>query len=193
MVAISPRTLVYCLERLSSDSMKEARQFYYQYGRKVRWFTEFIYGARTWNRKRRVIAKVEYSAKGGNPRYIVTNLKGQAKYLYDKLYCARGDMENRIKEQELDLYADRTSCHRWWPNQFRLMLSSLAYVLLESIRRLALRDTPMANVYVGTIRLKLLKIGAVIIRNIRRIRFMLSSSSPLQKLFSLVAERLAPG
>lgn len=181
------------LEGLSADSMKEARQFYYQYGRKVRWFTEFIYGARSWNRKRRVIAKVEYGAKGGNPRYIVTNLKGQAKYLYDKLYCARGDMENRIKEQQLDLYADRTSCHRWWPNQFRLLLSSLAYVLLESIRRLALRDTPMANAYVGTIRLKLLKIGAVIIRNTRRIRFMMSSSYPYQNLFYLVADRLAPG
>ena len=181
------------LERLSAASMKEARQFYHQYGRKVRWFTEFQYGARTWNRKRRVIAKVEYSGKGGNPRYIVTNLKGQAKYLYDKLYCARGDMENRIKEQQLDLYADRTSCHRWWPNQFRLLLSSLAYILLESIRRLALHNTPLANAYVGTIRLKLLKIGAVIIRNTRRIRFMLSSACPYQNLFYLVAHRLAPG
>ena len=181
------------LERLSADSMKEARQFYAQYSRKVRWFTEFTYGARTWNRKRRIIAKIEYSAKGGNPRYIVTNLKGQPKYLYDKLYCARGDMENRIKEQQLDLYADRTSCHRWWPNQFRLLLSSLAYVLLESIRRLALQETPLAKAYVGTIRLKLFKIGAVIIRNTRRIRFMMSSNYPYQNLFYLVADRLAPG
>ena len=181
------------LKQLSAAYLKEARAFYSQYGRKVRWFTEFTYGARTWNRKRRILAKVEYSDKGGNPRYIVTNLKGQAKYLYDRLYCARGDMENRIKEQQLDLYADRTSCHRWWPNQFRLLLSSLAYILLESIRRLALHNTSLAHAYVGTIRLKLLKIGAVIIRNTRRIRFMMSSSYPYQDLFYLVANRLAPG
>ena len=181
------------LKRRCAESIHQAQQYYHQYGRKVRWFREFYYGARTWNRKRRVIAKIEYSAKGENPRYIVTSLTARGKYLYDKVYCARGDMENRIKEQQLDLYADRTSCHRWWPNQFRLLLSSVAYVLLESIRRLALRDTPMANAYVGTIRLKLLKIGAVIIRNTRRIRFMMSSHYPYQNLFYLVANRLAPG
>ena len=82
-------------------------------------------------------------------------------------------MENRIKEQQLDLFADRTSCHRWWPNQFRLLLSSLAYMLLEAIRRLALKGTELANAYVGTLRLKLLKVGAVILRNTRRIRFLL--------------------
>ena len=181
------------LERHSAESIKQARQCYHQYGRKIRWFTEFYYGAQTWNRKRRVIAKIEYSAKGENPRYIVTNLKARGKYLYDKLYCARGDMENRIKEQQLDLYADRTSCHRWWPNQLRLLLSSLAYILLESIRRLALQETVLAHSYVGTIRLKLFKIGAVIIRNTRRIRFMMSSHYPYQDLFYLVANRLAPG
>ena len=82
-------------------------------------------------------------------------------------------MENRIKEQQLDLFEDRTSCHRWWPNQFRLLLSSLAYMLLEAIRRLALKGTELANAYVGTLRLKLLKVGAVILRNTRRIRFLL--------------------
>jgi hypothetical protein len=139
------------------------------------------------------IAKIEYSRLGSNPRFVVTNLTGKAKALYDKLYCARGDMENRIKEQQLDLYADRTSCHRWWPNQFRLLLSSLACVLLESNRRLALKGTELAQSYVGTIRLKLLKIGAVIIRNTRRVRFMLSSACPYQALFFLVANRLSPG
>ena len=101
-------------------------------------------------------------------------------------------MENLIKQQQLDLFADRTSCHRWWPNQFRLLLSSLAYILLESIRRLALKETELARAYVGTIRLKLLKIGAVILANTRRIRFLLSSAYPYQKLFQTVSARLAP-
>ena len=79
--------------------------------------------------------------KGANPRYVVTNLKGDGQDLYERLYCARGDMENRIKEQQLDLFADRTSCHKWWPNQFRLLLSSLAYTLLETIRRIGLKGT----------------------------------------------------
>ena len=123
----------------------------------------------------------------------MTNLKGNGKTLYDKLYCARGEMENRIKEQQLDLFADRTSCHRWWPNQLRLLLSSLAYMLLEAIRRLALQGTELANAYVGTLRLKLLKVGAIILRNTRRIRFLLSSTCPYQRLFFHAATRLAPG
>jgi len=108
------------------------------------------YGARTWDRRRRIIVKAEHTRKGSNPRYLVTNLKAETQYLYDRLYCARGEMENRIKEQQLDLFADRTSCHAWWPNQFRLLLSSLAYTLLEAIRRLALDGTELANAYVGS-------------------------------------------
>ena len=158
----------------------------------MRWFTDLHYAAGSWNRARRVIAKIEHTAKGSNPRYVVTNLKGDGQALYDKLYCARGEMENHIKEQQLDLFADRTSCHRWWPNQFRLLLSSLAYMLLEAIRRLALKGTELANAYVGTLRLKLLKIGAVILRNTRRIRFLLSSACPHQRLYFHVAARLAP-
>ena len=102
-------------------------------------------------------------------------------------------MENRIKEQQLDLFADRTSCHQWWSNQFRRLLPSLAYILLETIRRLALQGTELAQAYVSTLRLKLIKIGAVILRNTRRIRFQLASSCPYQKLFFQVAERLASG
>ncbi|OOZ37261.1 hypothetical protein BOW51_03015, partial [Solemya velesiana gill symbiont] len=113
--------------------------------------------------------------------------------LYDQVYCARGDMENRIKEQQLGLFAERTSAHHWWANQFRLLLSSLAYVLMEAIRRLALHDTELANAQVSTLRLRLPKIGAVILRNTRRIRFLLSSSFPYQALFRKVAERLVPG
>jgi hypothetical protein len=124
---------------------------------------------------------------------VVTNLEGDGQRLYDKLYCQRGDMENRIKEQQLDLFADRTSCHAWWPNQFRLILSSLAYVLIDAIRRLALAGTDMARAQAGTIRLKLLRIGAVVIRNTRRISVHLSSACPDKALFHIVAERLKPG
>jgi hypothetical protein len=161
-------------------------------GRKQRRFHVMFYAADSWDRRRRIIVKAEHTAKGSNPRYLVTNLKAEPKYLYDRLYCARGEMENRIKEQQLDLFADRTSCHAWWPNQFRLLLSSLAYSLLEAIRRLALGGTELANAYVGTIRLKLLKIGAVITRNTRRIRFLLSSAYPYQHLFAHATARLRP-
>jgi hypothetical protein len=181
------------LNRLTAPLRQDAEACYTELGEKVRWFTDFHYGARSWDHPRRIIAKIEHTAKGSNPRYVVTNLEGDPEALYDRLYCARGDMENRIKEQQLDLFADRTSCHKWWPNQFRLLLSSLAYVLLEAIRRLALKGTELAHAYVGTLRLKLLKIGAVILRNTRRIRFLLSSNYPHQDLFFLVAHRLALG
>jgi hypothetical protein len=173
--------------------LRDAAQCFGELKSKVRWFTDFDYGARSWDHPRRVIAKIEYTDKGANPRYVVTNLPGNPKPLYDRIYCARGDMENRIKENQLDLFADRTSCHRWWPNQFRLLLSSLAYTLLEAIRRLALKGTELAHAYVGTLRLKLLKIGAVVIRNTRRIRVLLASHHPHQDLFFTVAARLAPG
>jgi hypothetical protein len=180
------------LNALTATLQREAADCCAATGTNVRWFTDLRYAAASWNRKRRVIAKLEHSAKGGNPRYVVTNLEGDGQHLYEQLYCARGEMENRIKEQQLDLFADRTSCHHWWPNQFRLLLSSLAYTLLEAIRRLALQGTELARAYVGTIRLKLLKIGAVILRNTRRIRFLLASACPYQKLFFHVAARLAP-
>ena len=145
-----------------------------------------------------MIARLEHGppkgVKGGaNPRYVVTNLEGNGQTLYEKLYCQRGEMENRIKEQQLDMFADRTSCHHWWPNQFRLILSSLAYCLIEAIRRTALAGTDMARAQAGTIRLKLLKIGAVVIRNTRRVRLHLSTACPDKALFHLAAARLKPG
>lgn len=102
-------------------------------------------------------------------------------------------MENRIKEQQLGLFSDRTSCHNWWSNQFRVLLSSLAYILMENMRRLGLQETELARAQVSTIRLKLLKVGAVIMRNTRRIRFLLSSNYPYQSLFIHVATRLESG
>lgn len=146
-------------------------------------FMEFTYAAASWRYPRRVIARLEYSDKGDNPRYVVTNLKGDAQMLYEHLYCQRGEMENRIKEAQLGLFADRTSCHYFAANQFRLMLSSLAYILMERLRALALQGTEAACHQAHTLRVKLLKIGAVVLRNTRRIRVLLSSSCPDQALF----------
>ena len=181
------------LNDLAAPWIETAEQGFEISGAKQRLFGEFAYAAGTWSAARRVIARIEHGPKGANPRYVVTNLEGSGQDLYEKLYCARGDMENRIKEQQLDLFADRTSCHKWWPNQFRLLLSSLAYVLLETIRRLGLQGTEMARAQAGTIRLKLLKIGAVILRNSRRVRIHLSSACPDKALFIHAAEKLKPG
>ena len=181
------------LNALAAPWLDRAASGFAASGDKQRLFGEFTYAAGTWKRTRRVIARIGHGPKGANPRYIVTNLEGNGRELYEKLYCQRGDMENRIKEQQLDLFADRTSCHRWWPNQLRLLLAGLAYVLMVAIRRLALAGTEMARAQCGTIRLKLLKIGAVITRNTRRLRFHLSSACPDQALFRLVAARLEPG
>ena len=178
------------LNALSQELQRQAEERFQESGNKQRLFNAFHYAAKTWSRKRRIIAKAEHTAKGSNPRYLVTNIQGDPQELYDKLYCARGDMENRIKEQQLDLFADRTSCHQWWANPFRLLLASLAYMLLEAIRRLALNGTEMAKAQCGTIRLKLLKVGAVIIKNTRRVRFLLSSAYPYQQLFRHVIRQL---
>jgi hypothetical protein len=181
------------LNRLGAPWIETAQRGYERSGAKQRLFGEFQYAADTWERQRRVIARVEHTAKGSNPRYLVTRLPGPAQTLYEDLYCARGEMENRIKEQQLDLFADRTSCHPWWPNQLRLLLSSAAYCLVEAMRRLTLQGTELAQATCGTIRLRLFKIGAVIVRNTRRIRFLLASSYPYQALFLKVATRLCPG
>ena len=140
-----------------------------------------------------MIVKAGHAARGANPRYVVTSLKGAPQWLCDRVYCARGDRENRIKEQQLDLFADRTGCRAWWPNQYRLPLSAMACVLLEAIRRIALAGGDLANAHVGTIRLKLLKIGAVVLRNTRRVRLLLSGSCPRRELFHIAAARLQPG
>ena len=180
-----------CLLDQSASLLRQARRQYRVKGKKQRLFDSMWYAAGTWKRERRVIVKAEHNAKGQNPRYVVTNLSGNAKWLYDKLYCARGEAENRIKEQQMCLFADRTSCMNWLPNQFRLLLSSLAYTLMEAIRSQALKGTQLAKARCDTIRLKLLKIGAVMIRNTRQVRFLLSSAYPYQELFTLVSRRLA--
>jgi hypothetical protein len=179
------------LNEMARPLLDQASQQYERTGIKQRLFGDISYAAKTWDRERRLIVKAEHTEQGSNPRYVVTNLEGDAQRLYDEVYCARGEMENRIKEQQLDLFADRTSCTKWWANQFRLMLSSLAYLLLEAIRRLGLKGTELAQAQCGTIRLKLLKIGAVMLRNSRRGYFHLSSACPYQALFFRVARRLS--
>ena len=179
------------INAIAADLMAEAEAQYEATAEKQRLFSETMYAAKSWDRERRIIMKAEYGRQGSNPRYVVTNLSGDPQKLYDRDYCARGDMENRIKEQQLDMFSDRTSCHNWWPNQLRLLLSSLAYILVETIRRLALKGTELAKAQCGTIRLKLLKIGAVVTRNTRRVRMHLASACPYRPLFWLVARRLA--
>jgi hypothetical protein len=166
-----------------------ARQFE-QTQMKQREFAELRYGARTWKCERRVIARLEHMDKGDNPRYIVTNLEGEGRALYEQVYCARGEMENRIKEAQLGLFADRTSCHHFAANQFRLLLSSLAYILTERLRTLGLAGTEFARLQATTLRVKLLKIGAVIVRNTRRVRVMLSSAFPYASIYRLAAQAL---
>ena len=182
-VARNPR-----LAALSQELTDAAAAQFEETGSKQRLFGEILYGARSWGRERRVVVKAEHTGKGPNPRYVVTNLDLPPQQIYDNYYCPRGEMENRIKEQQLYLFADRTSCHRWWPNQFRLLLSALAYTLMEAIRRLALAGTELARSLVSTIRLKLLKVGGVVVRNTRRIRFHLSCSYPYKHLFTAVAQ-----
>lgn len=179
------------LTALLQPFMEKAQAEHQSTKEKGRLFTDLEYAAGSWDQSRRVIAKAEHTAQGSNPRFVVTNLEGEAQALYDETYCARGEMENRIKEQQLGLFADRTSCRRWWANQFRLLLSSCAYVLVEAIRRLGLAGTDLARAQVTTIRLKLLKIGTVILRNTRRIRLLFSSAYPHQQLFRDVCQRLS--
>lgn len=162
-------------------------------GTAQRVFGEFPYQAHSWRRERRAIAKAEHNAQGANPRFILTTLPEGPEEAYEWIYCARGEMENRLKECQLGLFADRTSCQLWWPNQFRLLLASLAYVLMERLRNVGLVGTELARTQMWILRCKLLKVGAVIVRNTRRIRFFISSAFPYRDLFWLVARRFASG
>ena len=174
----------------AADLIDQGREQFIETGQKQRLFHDIEYAADTWKYARRVIVKAEHNAKGANPRFVVTNLSGEGGQLYDQVYCARGEAENRIKEQQLDLFADRTSCTNWFPNQLRVLLSAMAYTLMEAVRRLALPGSELARACCGTIRLKLFKIGAVIVGNTRRVHLMLSSAYPHQELFIRVAKKL---
>jgi len=179
------------LTKLSETLMLSAENAFKETGQKQRLFGEFTYAAATWDKQRRVIARIEHTEKGENPRFITTTLAGDGQQLYEQTYCARGEVENRIKEQQLGLFADRTSCHDFVANQFRLLLSSLAYVLIETLRRTSLASTELAQAQVSTIRLKLLKIGALVQRSVRRIIIHLSESFPMREVFQTLAATLS--
>lgn len=168
------------------------KEQYEQSGHKQREIGEFRYAADSWDIERRVITRLEYSALGNNPRFVVTNLASEAAELYEQLYCARGEAENRIKEAQLDLFGTRASCHKFLANQMRLLLAALAYTLMQRLRELALCSSELARATAATIRVRLLKIGAAIVRNTRRVRVLLASHHPLRKLFLSAAQALAP-
>ena len=178
------------LERAARDEIARVQRQFQQTGQPQRVFGSFSYAASTWDRPRRVIVKAEHTVQGANPRFIVANVPGDPQELYEDVYCQRGEMENRIKEQQLDLFADRTSCHRFLANQFRLLLSSAAYVLVQALRRTALAGTELAQAQVGTIRLKLFKVAARVVVTVRRVVFHLASSYPYHEEFRSVYERL---
>ncbi len=183
-------------DRLKADlakEMEEAKAQYQETGRAARLFKEFVYQTRkSWSCARRVVAKAEHLEKGENPRFVVTSLNREAwpaQELYEQHYCARGDMENRIKEQ-LMLFSDRTSTHYLRSNQLRLYFSSIAYVLLQMLRRLGLQGTELAKAQCSTIRLKLLKIGALIRITIRKVWISLAGGYPHVALFQQIHEKL---
>ena len=165
-----------------------------QTGRAARRFKDFRWSTRdSWSRRRRVVAKAEWTHGKANPRFVVTSLKPDAwgaRALYEDLYCARGEMENRIKECQLDLYADRTSAATMRANQLRLWFASMAYVLMCALRRIGLAHTELAHATCGSIRCKLLKIGALVRVSVRRVKIAMASAHPSQHVFALAHARL---
>lgn len=194
------------LNRLAASFAERAERAYKESKVKSRVIDSFYYSAGSWNHTwRKVICRAEYGEKKLDCRYVVTNIKGCSKYLYETLYCGRGEAENHIKDVKLSLFCDRTSCVHWDANQFRALLSTLAYTIMEHVRRvgfgipdpefaenLADETRHIQRISFENIRLRMLKVGGVIIRNTRRIVFRLSSGFPLQKEFLEMLERLSP-
>jgi hypothetical protein len=185
-------------ERLSAAvaaELQEAQQLGERTGKPARRFKDLTWSTLdSWSRARRVVAKAEWTGGEANPRFVVTSLsrtEHDARHLYEKVYCARGDMENRIKECQLDLFADRTSAATMRANQLRLWFAAMAYVLVCALRRIALRHTQFAQATCGTIRLKLFKIGALVRVSVRRIKIAMASACPYQNEFALAHLRLA--
>src|SRR5437667_1172690 len=175
------------LIREIDKELEKAKKKFQKTGKAARVFKDFQYSTKdSWSHKRRVIAKAEHLAKGSNPRFVVTSLSSRigSRYLYERTYCARGDMENRIKEQQLGLFADRTSTATMHANQLRLYFSSVAYMLMQTMRRIGLKDTSLANAQCSTIRLKLLKIGAQVQVTVRRVWFRMASGYAYTDVFA---------
>jgi len=175
------------LEKILGAELRQAQQEFERTGKAARVFKEFSYRTqKSWSRARRVVAKAEHLAKGANPRFVVTSLGPEwmeGRKLYEEFYCARGEMENRIKEQQLALFADRTSTAFLRSNQLRLYFSSIAYCLLQALRRLGLAGTQMAKAQCQTIRVKLLKIGARIRVTARKVWVSMASGCPYAEVF----------
>ena len=184
------------LQDAIAPELAQAQTLSDQLQQPARIFTDLSYRTlKSWSRQRRVVAKAEVLPRGPNPRFVVTSLSAQthpAQPLYEQVYCARGEMENRIKEQQLDLFADRTSTHTFRANQLRLLMTSFAFVLVEALRRGALQHTSLARATVGSIRLKLLKIGAHLTLSVRRIKVAMASGCPYQREFRLAWAQIPP-
>jgi hypothetical protein len=182
------------LVKIIGRQLHEARLEFEAKQEAARVFSEFSYATRkSWKRERRVVGKAEHLHKGANPRFVVTSLAAQrfaAQTLYEELYCGRGEMENRIKEQQLALFADRTSTALMRSNQLRLYFSTFAYQLMQGLRRLGLKGTEMAQAQCQTIRQRLLKIGAQIQVSVRRVYFSLAAGYPFRGIFARVYTNL---
>ena len=174
--------------------LKKAEKEFKKTGRAARVFKDFQYRTiDSWSRKRRLIGKAEHLEKGSNPRFVVTSLSTRqlgARYIYERIYCARGDMENRVKEQQLGMFADRTSTATMHANQLRLYFSSVAYMLMQTLRRIGLQGTPLAKAQCTTIRLKLLKIGAQVQVTVRRVWFRMAGGYPYAEAFAHAFDNL---
>jgi hypothetical protein len=180
------------LQKVVADWEAELEADYVKTSCKQRTIREFRYAAESWKTERRLVTRLEFGSQGRNPRFVVTNLERPAAALYDDLYCLRGEAENRIKEVQLDLFGTRASCHTFLANWLRLLLAALAYTLIQRLRTIALAGTELAHAQAATIRVKLLKIGASVIRNSRRIRILLASHHPERETFLIASRALAP-
>ena len=181
------------LKKIIVEDLVEAHIMYCQTGKSSRIYNDFNYQTlSSWDKERRVISKSEYIFKGENPRFIVTSLSEEieAQELYEEIYCARGDMENRIKEQQLDLFADRTSTSQMRANQIRLYMSSIAYTILNLFRENALKETELNNAQCGTIRNKILKIGGQIKITVRKIWIHFAENYPYIDLFITIRNNI---
>ena len=182
------------LQRILGAEMQQAKQQFEATKEPTRVFKDFTYKTRqTWSRERRVIGKAEHLDQGANPRFVVTSLTPtafDARTLYEQEYCARGNMENRIKEKKLFLFADRVSCQTMRANQVRLCLSTMAYIVMRALRDFGLRDTELAQAQCDTMRVKLLKIGATIHISVRRVVCAMSEAFPFQTIFQRAWENL---
>jgi hypothetical protein len=183
------------LEAQIAPELQRAKRLCEESAKPSRLFRDFTYRTLdSWSAARRVIGKAEHLPAGANPRFIVTSLQPEqwdARTLYEDFYCARGDMENRIKEQQLDLFADRTSTATMRANQLRLWFASMAYVLVNRLRELALAGTALANATAGTLRLKLFKIGALVKLSVRRVKIAMASGCPYQDVFAHAYDALS--